>query len=205
MTNSILYRKTYKNCSELPLFNFIRCLTKEDYSQLLCDKDNWRLKPDLNAVWDDIFMEYTELSQDKQGTHIFMLIRELTVLKHKLDLIQLCIDTLSKATDLSKLKPTIATLKSLSRVSFPFTEESLLNDLKLTAISSKRFVIQYEETLAEYRSLSKDEQSKATEMDYMEQVVSIKEHLGISFDIKTISTYEYIALVKRIKEKSESK
>lgn len=205
MTASILYRKTYQNCSELPLYNFIRCLTKEDYSALLCDKDGWRLKPDLSAVWDNIFMEYTELSQDKQGTHIFHLIRELTVLKNKLDLIQLCIDTLEKATNLELMQPTIKTLKSLSGVTYPFTKETLLKDLQMTAKVSKRFIIQYEETLSEYRNLSKSEQSKATEMDYMEQVTAIKEHLGVQFDIRTLSVIEYIALVKRIKEKSESK
>lgn len=200
-----IYRKTYSNCSELPLFNFIRILTRNDLNQLYSDKDNWLLKPDLKAVWDGIFMEYTELSQDKQGTHIFHLIRELTVLKAKLDLIQLCIDTLGRCTSLELMQPTIKTLKQLSGVTYPFTAETLLKDLEMTAKASKRFIVQYEETLAEYRAISKDEQAKATEMDYMEQIVAIKEHLGISFDVRNTTVTEYIALVKRIKEKSESK
>lgn len=200
-----IYRKTYTNCSELPLFNFIRILTRNDLKQLYSDKDNLLLRPDLKAIWDGIFMEYTELSQDKQGTHIFHLIRELTVLKAKLDLIQLCIDTLGRCTDLTVMQPTIKTLKQLSGVTYPFTAKNLLKDLEMTAKVSKKFIVRYEETLLEYRAISKDEQAKATEMDYMEQIVAIKEHLGISFDINEISTSEYIALVKRIKEKSESK
>lgn len=201
----MLYRKTFKNCSELPLFNFVRVLTREDYSCLISDSSSWRLKPNLHDAWDSIFMEYTELSQDKQGNHIFHLIKDLKVLENKINLIQFCIDTLAKGSDLSKLKPTIDTLKTLAGVSFPFTEETLFHDLNRTAKASKRFVIQYEETLSEYKKLSKSEQAKATEMDFMDHITYIKETLGISFDIRNISVMEYVSLTKRVKEKSESK
>lgn len=194
-------RKTYTNCSDLPLFNFIKILTKGDLNQLLSDKDGWRLKPNLEQIWDDIFMEYTELSQDRQGSHIFGLIKDLQVLKSKIDLIQLCIDVLSKTTNLSDKKPTIDTLKKLAGVYFQFTEATIVNDLKNTANSAKRFVIQHEEILKEYRSLATVEQSKATEMDYMEEIALIKSHENVSFDIRTTSVIEYIAYKKNIKAK----
>jgi len=196
---NILYRKTYANCSELPLLNFIKCLTKDDLNQLLSDKDGWRLKPDLQAVWDDIFMEYTELSQDQQGTHIFELIKEIQVLRNKINLIQECINLLSRVEDVTPFKITIDTLKKLAGVFLPFTNETIAQDLVTTANKAKSYVIQYETVLQEYQSIAKVEQAKATEMDYMEELAIMREHF--QFDSRKISTMEYIALKKTLKQK----
>lgn len=199
----ILYRKTFNNCSELPLLNFIKILTKEDYRQLFCDKDNWRLKPNLQEIWDSIFMEFAELSNDKQGEHIFSLIKEMQVLKGKLELIQSCIDLLAKGVDLDKFQETINTLRSLSGSYLKFNEETLLNDLKVTATASKRYVDRYQQLLKEYKEISNQEQAKATEIDYMERIAFIKETLGISFDIRTTTVIEYLGYMKRLETKLE--
>jgi len=199
----VLYRKTYKDCSELPVLNFIKLLTKGDLRQLFSDNDSWRLRPDLQAIWDNIFMEYTELMPDAQGSYIFGLVKEMNVIKSKLSLIQPCVDMLSKTKDLSNKKPTIDTLKSLCGVFLTFTEETIRNDLKSCVNIAKRFVIEYEELYNEYRKLATNEQSKASEIDYMEQIAAIKAIEGVSFDIRTTSTLEYIAYMKNIKAKQK--
>lgn len=199
----ILYRKTYKNCSELPVLNFIKLVTKGDLRQLFSDKDGWRLRPDLQSIWDAIFMEYTELMPDAQGSYIFGLVKEMNVIKSKLSLIQYCVDMLSKTKDLSNKKPTIDTLKSLCGVFLAFTDETIHNDLKSCVNNAKRFVIEYEELYNEYKKLASNEQSKASEIDYMEQIAAIKSIEGVSFDIRTTSTLEYIAYMKNIKAKQK--
>lgn len=198
-----IYRKTFTNCSDLPLLNFIKILTKGDLRQLYSDKDNWLMKPDLEAIWDDIFMEYTELSNDTQNTHIFNLIKDIHFLKNKIDLIDLIIDTLTRVDDLSKFQPMIKDLKSLAGVYLPFTEGSLLKDLITTKNKAKSYLMKYKELILEYKSLAEVEQAKATEMDYMEQVSFLKssDGLGVSFDIKNISVMEYIAFTKQLKSK----
>ncbi len=184
----------------MPLLNFIKILTKGDFRQLYSDKDNWLMKPDLESIWDDIFMEYTELSSDTQSTHIFGLIKDIHYLKNKIDLIDLIIDTLTRVNDLSQFQQMIKDLKSLAGVYLPFTEESLLKDLLTTKNKAKTYQIQYKELLAEYKSIAEVEQAKATEMDYMEELAVMREHF--QFDSRTISTMEYLALKKNLKQKA---
>ena len=172
--------------------------------QLYSDKDTWLMRPDLESIWDNIFMEYSELSQDKQGTHVFALIKEIHVLSKKIELIQLCIDLLYKCYDISKFGETIKTLKSLTGVSYKFTEETLLNDLKNTSNVAKKFIIQYEEVMHEYKEIAGKEQAKASEMDFMEEIAFVKSAngVGVSFDISKLTVMEYIAFVKQLKSKA---
>lgn len=203
-----LYPKCYTDCSQLPLLNFIKVLTTDDKSWLMI-KRGWvfRNNKELENIWDNIFMEYTELSQDKQGSHIFGLIKELTTVKNRLDQIQNSISALFKIYEagigLDKFQPLINNLKSLAGVSFKFSEETLLEDLKKTETVAKKYVVQYEETLAEYQKIAKSEQSKATEKDYYEQMAFISDNLnGVNIDPKTTTVLQYIGYINHIKQKA---
>jgi hypothetical protein len=108
----------YKNCDELPLYNFHKCLETNNYAYLVREYDDAKEAPEFDIeaadkVWVEIFEEYCKLIENNEVLMLFALQGQLLYLetrykvsgmflKHIYDckdvpeIVDLCIDELAK-------------------------------------------------------------------------------------------------------------
>lgn len=180
-------RKTYRTCSELPLYNFIKIVVDDDLTWLYAeDKSILTRNIDLNALWMDIFSEYTELSNNPQNKHVFALKKELAIINNKLTVIQTSVNYLSQFYD-----KRLCDMLVKMGFRYKFTPESLAEDLKLTVSSAKKLLIRRKEVQAEYDGLNKSS-GKATEDYFYGLIRDISRFNGFPIDPKKTNVTEFV-------------
>src|SRR6478736_5037048 len=134
-------RPTFKSCSDLPLEIFIQILVHDDKT-LIYSRPNkpWYKPVDLQELWDSIFLEYIELSNDDRSRAVLELQKEIATLSHKLFIIQEAVTLLSQIEDVAGYQPTISILKTYG-FNYQFKNETLINDLRKTVKSAKQLII----------------------------------------------------------------
>lgn len=188
----------------MPLYNFIKVLTTDNLKWLLSDKDGWRLKPDLDEVWERIFMDYTERKKDPNSQQTFEIIKTIRTLEYKIKIAKASIELLAKVDDLSEFKPTISALKSETNYYGAFTKQSLAKDLKQCLARLKLMIARHSEAYEEYKSISQDDQAKAKESDFTEQIVVLEQTFGFFIETRKISVAKYISYLSDYKMKAEN-
>jgi len=193
-------RKTYKTCSELPLFNFIKIVVHDDLSWLYSERKSLLNRNiDLQPLWGDIFAEYTAISNNTQSKHVFALTKEITVINNKLFIIQSAVNYLSKNYD----KRLCDMLRKMGFM-YPFTKESLQNDLKLTISSAKRLVIRKQEAEDDYSKLNTSDK-KVTEDDFYGLVTQISRFVAFRINPKETTVTEFVKYINAFNRENKPK
>lgn len=194
-------RPTFKSCSDLPLHNFIQILIHDDKSWLYSRPNKAWYKPaDLINLWDEIFLEYIELSNDDRSRAVLELQKEIETLSNKLLIIQQSVTLLSNIDDVAGYLPTIAILKTYG-FNYQFTNETLINDLRKTVKSAKQIIILRDQFKSELNEINKNEQEKATEKDFYVHLANISETMGFAVDPKNTTVMQYIGYLDRFNVK----
>lgn len=180
-------RKTYNSCSELPLYNFIKIVCKDDLTWLYAEKKSLLNKNvDLQPVWDQIFSEYCELAKNPKSKQVFELVKELTLLDSKIKLVKNIVEFLRVEIN----DDLITILKSMGFL-YKFQPNTIEKDLNLTLSSAKRFEIRKKEAEQDYKALQTDEKN-ATEKDFEFLIAQISRFMQFKIDKKTTSVSEYL-------------
>lgn len=183
----IIARKTYTSCSELPLYNFIKIVVHENLSFLYSEgRTVFNRNIDLRPLWEEIYSEYTTISNNTQSKHVFALTKEITVINNKLQIIQNAVNYLAKHYD-------VRLCDMLRRMGFmyKFTPESLQNDLKLTVSSAKRMIVRRQEAEADYNKLNVSDK-KVTEDDFYGLIRQLSRFNGFPIDVKKTTVTEFV-------------
>lgn len=193
-------RSTYKSCSDLPLYNFIQVLVNDD-KEMLYNRPNkaWYKQADLDAIWDKIFLEYIEESGDSRSKTVLELMKDISVVSNKLNIIQNCINLLASITDVKDYQPTIETLRKYG-FRYEFSNETLVNDLNKVVKSARQLIIKREELNNELSAINKTEESKATEKDFYVHLANISEHF---INPKETTVMQYIGYLTKFNQKIE--
>lgn len=196
----IKIRKTYNSCSELPLYNFIKIVVTDDKNWLYSEpKRLWHKSADLDNIWENIFNEYSELSQDKQGQAVLGMIKNLTVLNGKIWVIEQYLSLLtsvSKIGDVKNYQTAINDLKSMG-FNFQWLNITLDEDISKTRSSMKRIVLERNEAAQEWQNTNQNEQKSATENDYDSLLGELSKFQGYYIDKKLITVAEFISYINR--------
>lgn len=185
----IVARKTYTSCSELPLYNFIKIVVHDDLNFLYSERRTvFNRNIDLQPLWADIFAEYSTISNNTQSKHVFALTKEITVINHKLDIIQRAVNHLAKPGNYD-----VRLCDMLRRMGFmyKYNPDSLMNDLKLTISSAKRLVIRKQEAEDDYAKLNVSDK-KVTEDDFYGLVRQLSRFNGFPIDVKKTTVTEFV-------------
>lgn len=192
-------RKTYKSCDDLPLYNFIKIVCDGDLSQLYSEPAKFIHKQaDLSAIWEKIFNEYNELTDNTQSKHIFNLIKEITLLNGRLEVIQQSVDALAKlgSKDFPKL---CEMLNEMLGTDFEFTDESLQSDLNRIVTRSKTWVLQLSQVQKEYKDMAGDDKNKVTVNDYYSLIAQLSKFFGFQIPLHTTTVSLYISYLNQFK------
>jgi len=192
----LIPRKHYTSCEDLPLYNWIKLITSDDLKYLWSErKKGWHKETDLKHVWESIFEEYTTLTNDKSSNHVLSMVRNITVINNKLEIIQACVNLLSVSIDLDAMAPTIQVLKDFG-FRFKYSKETLHEDLKRTVSSAKTLIIQRSQLEKEYQTFS-DKNEKASEKDYYNMVTQLSRFIHSEIDIRKTTVMSYISYVEQ--------
>lgn len=180
-------RQTYRTCSELPLYNFIKIVVHDDLSWLYAERKSlFSRNIELQPIWADIFSEYTTISANTRSKHVFALTKEITVINNKLMIIQNAVNFLSQNYD----KRICDMLRRMGFM-YQFTPESMDKDLKLTVSSAKRLLIRKKEAEADYENASSGDQA-TTEDDFYGLIRQLSRFNGYHIDPKKTTVTEFV-------------
>lgn len=189
-------RAYYSSCEDLPLFNWVKLVVTGDVEWLFSEPlKKWHKPTDLTLIWEKIFTEYTELTNDVKANHVLSMIKGITVINNKLQIIQSAINLLAKARPMENYQPIIKMLKEFG-FRYSFTEETIFEDLKRTASSAKRMVITRDQLQKDYETFGNSDQ-KATEKDYYLMIAELSKFLGFPIDAKKTTVLSYISYVEQ--------
>lgn len=188
-------RKTYKSCDDLPLSNFIKIVVHNDLSQLYSEKARFIHKQvDLVSIWEHIFNEYNELTNNTQSMHILSLMKEITVLNNKIEIINSAIKCLLSAETTEGYEPLKQMLNGMG-FRFSYSDETLENDCKITLSSMKSIIMQKDEAIKEYNEIAKDDGKKVTEADYTSLIAQLAKYMCFHIDKYKTTVTEFISYI----------
>jgi hypothetical protein len=77
-------KKIYRNCDELPVYNFYKIVETMDYSYLYVDFDGYTkvdVSNDVELVWEAIYEEYLKLTENNTAILYYEVVKELLYLQ----------------------------------------------------------------------------------------------------------------------------
>jgi len=172
----------YKSVYELPLYNFIQI-------SLTGDTEKWGVMPD---IWNTITEQYAELSGDKSMGRAFVLTRQITYLKNRLNIIQLVVNQLS----VTRNEELIKILQN--DLGFRLKFDDLQGDLVRVVSLAKPDFVKLKQAEAQYNDLKKDEKA-ATEADWDDELTHLGKFQAFKIDKKQTTVSEYLSIKKAFK------
>lgn len=199
-------RPTYTSCDDLPLANFIKIVCTGELSHLYSEPARFihRNAP-LADIWERIFNEYNELTNNTQSKHIFNLIKEITVLGNRINIVNDCVRLLSEVRDISEYQPMIDILNGYGCSHIVITNENRATTLPRCITVCKRFLQQLNATEGEYTELSKDDGKKVTPQDFYSMIAVISRFMnGKDIDLHKTTVSLYISYINLMKANPEN-
>lgn len=194
--------KWYTTTTELPLNKFINCLCDDDLLMLVISGDP---NPhDLQKAWFYIYEEFLDGMADKEGVHKIRLHSKIVKCKFDYELIQLCIECLSKAY----VRSIAEKLKTLVRCGElnPEDMNSYFNDLRVAKTRSNKLLQQIEEKQAELKVLESRESTgeKVSKKHFDSLIASVSIYTKFHIDKKNVSVSEFVEYYSSMRDQSEA-
>lgn len=187
-------KQVYASCSELPLWNFIKIVITGDLTYL-----GDGTPEQLQEAWANIFMEYCDIFPSKNSIYVCQLTSEIEHLRTKLEVIQAIIDALS----IQYIPDLVLELIDYG-FNYPFTPETMLEDLQGVIAESKMFVVQKGVKEGEYkRFLESQKGDPAKESDYDEILSELSKFQGYHLKSKDLSVSEFVAIFNRYNKQAK--
>lgn len=177
--------KLYKDCHDLPLYNFLKIISENDLTYLVISG----IPPEKTLVdlWEVIFNEYSDLFKDKQKEYVIEVIKEITVYNLNLDLIERIVNVMVN----NPSEHLAGILRSMGFV-FDFDpedQEKYIKELNLTISKAKSLLFKLENAKKELQSLQVNTDKKT---NYDAVLVTLGKYQGYRIDPKTTPVSEYV-------------
>jgi hypothetical protein len=194
---ALSFGKTYQNCAELPLDNFIKIASSGDLKHLVVF--GFPTKAQLVLAWDAILSEYLVLSNSPQQNFMLTCMKEITTLSNKIEIIQALVDHLA----LHYHEGMVINLKLLGfRFKYnPENKEQYHKDLQLTVTQSKSLLIRLEQKKKDLNLLRSKE--SGSDADYDSVLTELSKFQGYRLNPKDVTVSEFLAILKRFKEANQ--
>lgn len=190
----------YRNCNEIPTYNFFKTVEKKDLRYLYVDFDEYndiKLIPELEKAWEDIYDEYLDLTDDRNSLYYYELIGEINRLK----VIQKIVEDITELLLNNNFSEDFQKLFTLEMKKFgyeidknqPFIDEVIKVKNRLKRANTKIAIKE-----AELDELKKGQEGKS--LTLTEQEVKMEQALGRNeIDTKKIVIAKWIAMMKEVK------
>lgn len=183
----------YSHCSELPLNRFIDCLIDKDFEKLL--KYGKASKSQLLSAFEEIFIEYCELSNTVHFKKLITLTREIGQMKSKLMAIETCVYVLTYQYSYY----CVTVLKKLGyKYEFNYEKiDSFIEDLKKVATNKKSIELSIQQKEKQLNELK--DVAGGVEVDkiyFDKQLIMLSKHNGYHVKKTEVTVSEYLAMMQ---------
>jgi hypothetical protein len=195
----------YKNCDELPIYNFYKVLEEKDFNYLYPNFDGYNAvekHQDIEKEWKRIYKEYLVLSGDKTTLEYYELIGDVMYLTTRYKVVSALLTILAtSAMEKEVISLYVAELKSWEYVintnnSFEKEMEKMVVQLK----QSENKIRIKESKLEEL----KKENSSGENFTLIQQQVKLEQALNRNeIDVKKVSVSKWIVMMNEVKEIKE--
>lgn len=191
--------KYYKNCSDLPIYNFFKISETNNLGYLVIGYDEEKVINDkkLVGLWDNILEEYYKLTNDSNSLLILEVTRELIYLKKRFEIVSLLLEQLSKGIKSKEIR--FKYFDALNEWEYYIKKDKPLgSELNRMYKQLKASFNTISIKQAEYDELNKKSETKKTSL--IEQIVKLEQALSRNeIDDKKTSVAKYIALINEVK------
>lgn len=182
----------YRTCNECPLDVFIDCLVDEKYERLI--KYGKEAKYRLYEAWEGILIEYSDLSKDSSMNRFLNLSKTIHAMQCKITAARLSAYTLIMKGDESSANR----LKKLG-FSLSFSNESMVDDLKVVEGRLKSLEIEYKIKLKEYETFLKEGKKQKANREYFDSMlIDISKFMGFRLISSQITVSEFINIRNKL-------
>lgn len=189
--------KAYRTCDELPLNRFIDCVTGDSLRPLL----KWGYLSNLNAIWEDIFSEYSVLIKDTKNSMVLRLATSITTTETKLFIIHNIIAFLTHTYDESVAKRLSS--YGLAQVFTPDDKDAYHEQLVSVYNRAKSYQVRIDQSRAQLKALQSDEKPP-TKHDYFSLITALSGEIGYEIKPAEKTVSEFIAILNHVKEKNKN-
>lgn len=193
--------KIYTSISDMPLYNFIKCLLSSDLSYM--KKEKGLIKPSkLRKAWENIFAQYLEKSGNESNQVLLHSLKRYQVLVNKIKLIDSNIEMLSitYSNDIAYM---------MKKLGYPVNEikdrEKYMQQLVDISKRAKTLVFQANKIKKDLDNFNENASSESvTEDDFNEILIILSKNQGYRLDAKEITVLEFVLLLKVNTEKNKT-
>jgi len=196
-------RNTFTSCSDLIMWDFVQIVVRNKLDFLYSEpKSITNTNHDLTELWDGIFSEYQELSNDTSGNHLLDVLKEITVLTNKIKIINECVALLITVNSVEGYEPTINILKEYGFY-YTYSDETIKSDCQSLINAAKTLLIELQDAQSEYENISKSDNKEATEQDYLDIFTQLSHYNHFEVDPRRITVSQYISYLNAFKRENK--
>lgn len=185
----------YSTCNELPLWNFIRCLTG-DVTHLI--KLGWPTKKSLEKAWENIFNEYIGLSKEVTHKAMLGLLKQISSMNGRFVLVYEVVRSLRINYNEELVK---FLLENGYKYKFDHLDyEGFNKDLDRVMAKAKGLTLQAKDRQKELDSLKGKSEG---ETDWDELCSALGKFQGYQIDKKKITVSEFVSILNSYKAEAE--
>lgn len=193
--------KCYRDCSELPMYNFSKVLETGNYAYLLVEFDEYNKvefnEKEMDDLWNEIYEEYCILTQNNKSLLYFSTYQELTYLKSRYEIASLLLSQLVKGVEDDFIRLKYFNALRLWKYKID-KEKPLHSELERMYKQLKQSTNKINVKQAELDALTTNEAEKRS---IIQQVVDLEQALERNeIDLKKTVVAKYIALINKVKE-----
>lgn len=182
----------YNDCSELPLYRWIKLAVTGDYKWLI---KTGKTKDDLADHYHKVYTEYTSLVKDVRSTQELKLKIAVSTTAKRIDHIQICVNLLRVKRD-EKLIHLLQNELGFSRLTYI----DLDKDLTLTETLMRSEIVKYEQKRIQLEKMFTDmADGDNGELEFYEQIRILAKWLTFNIDPHTTSVIQYISYLNALK------
>lgn len=182
----------YKDCSELPLYNWIKLAITNDYKWLI--KSGHTIN-DLSEHYHLMHEEYTSLVKDVRSTQELKLKISITTIANRIDHITVCINQLRIKRD-ERLIEILQNDLGFHKLTY----EDLYKDLDLTETLMRSDIVKFQQKKQQYEKMLEDmADGNNGEADFYSQIQIIAKWLGFGIDVYKTSLMQYVSYLNALK------
>lgn len=197
--------KYYRNCDELPIFNFYKVLEEKDFNYLYPEFDGFNdieKHNEIESVWKKIYDQYIDLSGDKTTMAYYELMGDIMYLKTRYKVVASLLSVLAtSAMEKEVVDLYITELKRWDysiKANKPLTEELERMVLQLRRSENK---IRIKES--ELEDIKKENSGKE-DFTLIQQQVKLEQALNRNeIDVRRVSVSKWIVMMNEVKEIKE--
>lgn len=184
--------EAYRDCSELPLYNWIKLAVTSDYKWLV---KSGKTNADLSNIYDTILAEYTALIKDVRSSQELQLKIAITTIASRIDHVTICVNQLRIKRD-ERLISILQNELGFYRLTY----EDLAKDLELTETLMRSDIVKFEQKKIQYEKMFEGSAENANgEIDFYDQIRVIGKWIGYSIDPHNTSLMQYVTYLNALK------